>query len=518
MTREDLIIENTKLNKRLAALETELKWLKEQILLAQKKQFGSSSEKTSALQIELGFNEAEAVADSSDDVVEPKTVTYTRKPKSVGHREEVLQNLPTEVIEYHLPEEERVCSCCGGPMHEMGSDTRDEVVIIPAQVKAIKHINFKYACRNCERNEITTPIITAPAPKALIPKSLASASAVAYIMSQKYTEAMPLYRQEKHFERMGIELPRATLSNWMLKGGEMLEPIFNCMHKKLLNLDIVHADETTLQVLHEVGRKAESKSYMWLYRSGRDGPPIVLFEYQPTRNGNHPKQFLEGFTGHLHADGYAGYNDIKSVILVGCWAHARRKFVDALNVIPQAQRDDPKNLANIALKYISDLYKIEKELCGASYEHRKAVRNERSKEILDEFKTWIDRESGLILPKNILGTAFTYCKNQWPKLIEFLADGRLEIDNNRAERSIKPFVIGRKNWLFSNTPRGAKTSAIIYSIIETVKENGLDPFCYLKYVFEQLQKNNSKKIIDDLLPWNPTVQALLNIKLNTSTS
>ncbi len=510
--------ENAELKSKNIQLENENKWLKEQFLLAQKKQFGSSSEKTSALQIELGFNEAETVADSSPEVVEPKTITYTRKPKSVGHREEVLGNLQTEVIEYRLPEDEQVCSCCGGPMHEMGSDTRDEVVIIPAQVKVTKHISFKYACRNCERNEITTPIVTAPAPKALIPKSLASASAVAYIMSQKYTEAMPLYRQEKHFERMGIELPRATLSNWMLKGGEMLEPIFNFMHKRLLDLDIAHADETTLQVLHEDGRKAESKSYMWLYRSGREGPPIVLFEYQPTRSGSNPKQFLDGFAGHLHVDGYSGYNDIKSVTLVGCWAHARRKFVDAINVIPLAQRSDPKHLANIALKYISDLYEIEEELRDASPEHRQVVRNERSAAILSEFKVWLDKESTLTLPKHILGAALTYCKNQWPKLIEFLTDGRLEIDNNRAERSIKPFVIGRKNWLFSNTPRGAKTSAIIYSIIETAKENGLDPFSYLKYVFEQLPITHSKTAIDDLLPWNPTVQSRLNMKLNTSQS
>lgn len=499
-------------------LKTENKWLKEQFLLSKKKQFGTSSEKTSALQIELGFNEAEAVTDSSAEVIEPKTVTYTRKPKSVGHRQEVLENLPTEVIEYHLPEEEQVCSCCGEAMHEMSSNSRDEVVIIPAQLKVIKHVSFIYSCRNCERNEINTPIITAPAPKALIPKSLASASAVAYIMSQKYTEAMPLYRQEKHFERLGIDLPRATLSNWMLKGGEMLEPIFNCMHKRLLNLDIAHADETTLQVLREDGRTTENKSYMWLYRSGRGDPPIVLFEYQPTRSGKNPKLFLEGFAGHLHVDGYSGYNDIKAVTLVGCWAHARRKFVDSLNVIPQAQRDNPNHLANIALKYVSGLYKIEEELCDASPEHRKVVRTQRSAAILNEFKVWLDRESTLALPKSLIGAALTYCKNQWPKLIEFLTDGRLEIDNNRAERSIKPFVIGRKNWLFSNTARGAKTSAIIYSIIETAKENGLDPFAYLKHVFEQLQKNDSNKAIDDLLPWNPTVQSRLAINHNTSQS
>lgn len=517
MEIEVLKKENADLKSTIIQLEKENKWFKDQLLLAQKKQFGSSSEKTPAMQLELGFNEAETVADSAGEVVESETVTYTRKPKSVGRREEVLENLPTEVIEYRLPKEEQVCSCCGGAMHEMGSDTRDEVVIIPAQVRITKHIRFKYACRNCDRSEITTPIVTAPAPKALIPKSLASASAVAYVMSQKYTEAMPLYRQEKHFERLGIELPRANLSNWMLKGGEMLEPIYNCMHERLLSLDIAHADETTLQVLREDGRKAESKSYMWLYRSGRDGPPIVLFEYQPTRSGSNPKQFLEGFTGHLHADGYTGYNDIKSVTLVGCWAHARRKFVDALNVLPQDQRNDPKHLANIALKYISKLYKIEEELSDASPEDRKSLRSERSKAILEEFKVWLDRESGLTLPKSILGAAFTYCKNQWSKLIEFLADGRLEIDNNRAERSIKPFVIGRKNWLFSNTPRGAKTSAIIYSIIETAKENGLDPFSYLKYVFERLSQT-SPQSITDLLPWNATVQSTLNIKLTTSQS
>ena len=518
MTREDLIIENAQIKEKLATTESKLNWLMEQFNLLQKKQFGSSSEKSSALQIELGFNEAEAVVDAVGEVVEPKTITYVRKPKSEGHREEVLANLPTEVVEHKLPEDEQICSCCGGKLHEMSCDVRNEIKIIPAQVKAIKHVTAIYGCRNCEKNELTVPIVKAPSPKPLIKGSLASPSAVAYVMSQKYVEAMPLYRQEKHFERLGIELPRAILSNWTLKGGEMLEPIYDRMGEKLLEHDILHADETSVQVIREDGRDAQTKSFMWLYRSGRYGPPIVLYEYQKTRAGEHPKRFLDGFAGHLHADGYAGYNDIENTTLVGCWAHARRKFCDALATLPKESQSDPELLANIALKYISELYHIEKELKDASPEHRKEVRNTRSKTTLDDFKGWLDRESTLALPKTTLGKAIIYCRNQWSKLIAFLADGRLEIDNNRAERSIKPFVIGRKNWLFSITPRGAKTSAIIYSIVETAKENGLDPFAYLEHVFERIRNIDSSDniTIDSLLPWSDDVQASLKISLVAS--
>ena len=527
MTRKDLIIEYKSLKDKVTLtesqvqrLEVENRYLREQLILMKKKQFGSSSEKMPALQIELGFNEAEAVVDAAGDVVEPKTITYVRKPKSKGHREEVLANIPTEIVEHKLPEDQQICSCCGGQLHEMSCDVRHEIKVIPARVIAIKYITGKYGCRNCEKNAISVPIVKAPSPKPLIKGSLASPSAVAYIMSQKYVEAMPLYRQEKHFERLGIELPRANLSNWMLKGGEMLEPIYHRMHEKLLELDILHADETTLQVIREDGRDAKTKSFMWVYRSGRYGPPIILYEYQPTRNGDHPMRFLPDFAGYLHADGYAGYNDVKNAKILGCWAHARRKFIDALATLPKEAQSDENALANIALKYISGLYKIEKALHDASPEHREAVRNELSKDILDEFKKWLDRESKLTLPKSAIGQAITYCLNQWAKLNMFLKDGRLDIDNNRAERSIKPFVIGRKNWLFANTPRGAKTSAIIYSIVETAKENGLDPFAYLEYIFERINNIDSADTdaIDSLLPWSDVVQAALKINLNIASA
>ena len=515
MTRAQLIIEREQHLSRIQHLEAKVNWFEEQFKLARHRQFGSSSEKTSNLtQSELVFNESEATLDSAPEVVESQTITYTRKPKSEGRREEVLKDLPVETIEYRLPEDEQVCAQCGGPMHEMSTETREEIEIIPAQVKVKRHVRYVYGCRHCDKNEISVPIVTAPAPKALIAKSLASPSAVAYIMSQKFVESLPLYRQEKHFERLGIELPRTMLSNWMLKGGEMLQPIYDRMREALLGLDILNADETPLQVLKEPGRSAQSKSYMWLYRSGRCGPPIICYEYQPGRGGEHPKRFLSDFAGYLHVDGCSSYNDVKTATLVGCWAHARRKFVDALIVVPNEHRKDPNHLCNIAIAKIKRLFDIEDALSDATPEDRLAARNERSRPIVEDFKLWLDKESKLALPKSKIGEAITYCRNQWPKLIRFLDDGRLELDNNRAERSVKPFVIGRKNWLFANTPRGAKVSAIIYSIVETAKENGLNPFDYLKHVFENT-KDIDPSAIDSLLPWSEAVQKALRIHSNT---
>jgi len=521
MTRAELIVEreqllsrNQHLETRNHELETQNQWLKEQFKLARHRQFGSSSEKmSSSPQTELVFNEAEATVDSAPELVETEKITYTRRRKSVGHREEILADLPTETIEYRLPEEEQVCSNCGGDMHEMSTQVRDELIIIPAQVKVNRHVRYIYSCRHCDKNEINTPILTAPAPAPLIPKSLASASAVAYIMSQKFVESMPLYRQEKHFERLGIELPRQNLSNWMVKGGEMLEPLYDRMHEMLLDLDVLHADETTLQVLNEPGRSAQSKSYMWLYRSGRDGPPILCYDYQMGRDGKYAVEFLPGYSGYLQVDGYAGYHDVKEATLVGCWAHARRKFFDALLVVPEKSRS-PELASSVAIAKIKKLYEIEEELRDATCEERLAVRKERSKPLVDDFKEWLESESKLVLPKCALGKALTYCRNQWPKLIRFLDDGRLEIDNNRAERSIKPFVIGRKNWLFANTPSGAKTSAVIYSVVETAKENGLNPFDYLKFVFERIKRIDpaDPATVDELMPWDENVQAELRIR------
>ena len=487
-------------------LEAKVRWFEEQFHLAQHKQFGPSSERSPKEQRRL-FNEAEAIAEDGpfEEAIRQTIDAYERKKPG---RKPIPKDLPIERIEYRLPEEEQVCEACGGPMHEMSEQRRHEVEFIPATIRMIQHAQIVYGCRNCEKNGIEVPIKTAKAPNPVIKNGLASPSAVAYVMNMKFVDGDPLYRQEKHYARLGIELSRGVLSNWVLKGSEWLEPIYARAKWKLLQQEILHGDETTLQVLKEPGRAAEKKSYMWLYRTGDTGPPIVLYEYQQTREGKHPGNFLKGFEGYLHVDGYAGYHDIPGVTLCGCWAHLRRNFNEALKGLPPKKRASGGSRAREALDRINRLFAIERKLQRCTPEERQHERNLRSRPIVEEFHKWLKEIQPSILPKSLLGKAVNYGLNQWEKLITFLEDGRVELSNNRAERSIKPFVIGRKNFLFCNTPRGAKASAIIFSIIETAKENGLNPFNYLNYLFEKLPNLDSRtdEALDRLLPWNVNLQ------------
>lgn len=489
-----------------AQLAAENQWLKEQCRLAQRRQFGASREQTWAEQQALVFNEGEATA---APVPEPtvETITYRRR-KTRGQRELRLQALPVEEIAYRLAADEQICACCGGPLHELPGmeEIRQEVRIVPAQLTLVKHVRAKYGCRRCAAQAAHTPIVTAPMPAPAFPNSLASPTAVAYIMSQKFVEGLPLYRQEQSFARLGVRLSRQTLANWMLKGAtDWLEVVYDRLHDQLLQRDILHADETTLQVLHEPGRAATATSYLWLYRSGRDGPPIILYQYQPTRARAHPQAFLAGFTGYLHVDGYQAYEHLPQITLVGCWAHARRGFTDALTALPASTRVAGKpTAADEGLAFCNRLFAIERELHDVTPAERYAGRLQRSRPVLNAFHAWLEQQAERVLPKSALGQAITYCRHQWEKLGTFLQDGRLELDNNRSERSIKPFVIGRKNWLFANTPSGANASAIIYSLVETAKENGLSPYAYLTYLFEQLP-NMTTAQLDEVLPWSPTL-------------
>lgn len=285
------------------------------------------------------------------------------------------------------------------------------------------------------------------------------------------------------------------------------------MREHLLQKEIMHADETTLQVLKEPERKADSKSYMWLYRTGRDGPAIVLYDYQTTRAGKHPARFLKDFKGYLHVDGYEGYNLVPEIILVGCWAHARRYFNDSLKIMPP-KKDNIPTATEEGLAFCNKLFEIEKELKDLTDKERYEARIKKSLPVIDDLKKWLQYQSKRVAPKTPLGKAIKYCRNQWNKLTAFLLDGRLEIDNNRGERSIKPFVIGRKNWLFSNTPKGAASSAISYSLIETAKENKLIPFAYLKYLFDELPNVDitDVKTLDKFMPWSETLPDECRIK------
>lgn len=507
VTIEELEQRNAKQAQQIAELSAKLKWYEDQFRLAQHKRFGASSEKTHPDQLDL-FNEAEVLASPEATEPEVETVTYSRK-KTAGSREAKLEHLPVETIIHELPKEEQRCPCCGDALHEMSTETRNEIAVIPAEVKVIRHVRQIYSCRRCEREDIHTPVITAPMPNPIQPGSLASASAVAYVMSQKYVDSQPLYRQEQQLARLGLTISRQTLANWMIYGAEHWLTLLTArMKEHLLAQDIAHADETTLQVLREPGKSAEAKSYLWLYRTGRMGPPIVLYDYQPSRGGEHPRNYLAGFKGYLHVDGYSGYHKVVDVTLVGCWAHARRMYDEALKAMPATSQDPAETAAKQGLDFCNQLFAIEREIREATPKTRHSARQKRSRPVLDAYLAWLKRMKSRTLPKSLVGKAIAYSLNQWDKLIVFLQDGRLELDNNRSERSIKPFVIGRKNWLFANTPRGAKASATIYSVIETAKENGLNPFQYLKYLFEQLpQLENLKdpEVLDCFLPWSSSL-------------
>ena len=503
----ELALSNTKLAHENSRLEIENRLLRERLLLVGKRLFMPSSEKLTLDQIKMLFDEIEATAAPQEPEPELETIAYTRRRG--GQRTLDLSSLPVEEKHYTLSEAEQVCPKCEGQLHKMGEEVRQELKHTPAKLVLFKHICAKYACRHCQNHEIKTPILTAPMPAPAFPGSLASPSLVANILCLKYVLGVPLYRQEQDLQRRGVALSRQNLSNWALRGADLLLPLYRRLYALLLKRAILHADETEVQVLKEAGRSAENKSYMWLYRSGREGPPIALYEYQPTRAALHPQKFLSGFTGYLHVDGYAAYESVLNVKLVGCWAHARRKFTDALSIVAKSVRDQGGTEAHTGLKFCQSLFKIERDLQDGTAEARFSGRLERSSVLLDKMHVWLLRAKEELLPKSSTGMAVSYCLNQWSKLVRFLEDGRLELDNNRSERSIKPFVIGRKNWLFSITPKGATSSAMVYSLVETAKENGLDPLVYLTYLFERLPNIDTRDLfeLDKLLPWDVTVQS-----------
>ena len=407
------------------------------------------------------------------------------------------------------------------PVRRNHDRDRPEVVnklkIIPAQMVVEQHVYYGYACR--KRSEIAdegceTPVVRAPHEKSVIPGSFATAEAIAHIMTQKFVGS-PLYRQEQELNRQGISLSRQTMSNWILKASETyLTPVYEQLHRELLTRDVLHADETTLQVLHEPGKKPQTDSYMWLYRtSGDTDKPVVLYEYQPGRGAKHPKAFLTGYKGYLHTDGYAGYHDLGAdITVVGCWAHLRRKFDEAIKSLPKSKAKGSSAYQGLA--YCDLLFAIEKGLDekNATAEERYKERLEQAKPVLDAMFAWANSRS--IAPKSALGKALTYLKEQWPYLTNYLKDGRLEISNNRAERSIKPFVIDRKNFLFANTPKGATGSAVMFSLIQTAIENGLDPYKYLTWLMKKARDADldDPETVQLLLPWNASAECRIKAR------
>ena len=486
-------VEYDRLNAQVAALEQEINRLIELIRLARKQRFGASSEKSQPedgfVQLSYLFNEPECMAGENapePDVEEIAIKAHARKARRAT-QEKLPDDIEVEVIHKTLTEEERVCPQCQGQMNDIGKDVSRRLKIIPAKFVVEEQHMHKYACKHCQEHEMTTPIKVAAAEPAVIKGSIATPEAIAHIMTQKYVMYSPLYRQEQEYLRAGVPLSRQTMSNWLLKAASLwFKPVYDRMKAELLKQDILHADETTLQVLHEPGKKAQSKSYIWLYRTGRDAPgQIVLYEYQESRRAEHPETFLKDYRGYLHAEGYAVYYGLPGVTAASCWAHARRRYDEALQGI--SKKDTAK--ASNALRgkqYCDSLFAIESEIGGLLPEERLEQRRKRAKPTLEEFHDWVFALNDA--PKSLLGSAVHYTRKLWPWLNNYLLDGRLEISNNRAERGIKPFVMGRKNFLFANVPKGAEASAVIYSLIETAKENGLDPYRYLTWLMREAPK------------------------------
>ena len=499
-TQETLIENLLKTNEALKTendqLREQVQWLMEQFRLAKHKQFGAKSEQTHLDQLYL-FNEAEQSADLT--VPEPEITEvrahYRKKTRLITDK--LPEDLPVEIIEHELPEEKRACPDCGCPLHKMGEDTREELKIIPAQAVMVRHVRHVYACRHCEGSSERVSIVKADMPEPVIKGGFASPESVAHIATQKFVMGSPLYRQEQEWALSGILLSRQTMSNWLIKACEdWLKPIYQEMKRQLCDQHVIHADETTLQVLHEAGKPAQSKSYMWLYRtSGVANHQIVLYDYQPDRKHIHPETFLKNFSGFLHADGYEGYHKLPAgITVVGCWAHLRRKFDEMLQTLPKDKRGSSDAAKGVA--YCDQLFHLEKQFALLSPEKRLKERGRLSKPLVEEFYTWV--ESLRVLPKTLMGKAAYYAMSQREYLQRYLLDGRLEISNNRAENSIRPFVMGRKNWLFSNTPNGARASAVYYSLIVSAKENGLVPFEYLTKVFTEAPNGAH---VENLMPW-----------------
>lgn len=430
--------------------DQETSLLLEQIHHLRDKLFGRKSEKitadSGARPLPL-FDMPEPEDNELPDVEEEQVHVPAHTRKKSG-RKPLPENFPRVEIVHDIPEEEKVCGC-GSQLSRIGVETSEQLDIIPAKIQVIRNIRPKYACRQCEGVEDDGPSVKiAPVPAQILPKSLATAGLLAHVLSAKFIDALPFYRQEKQFARLGVDVNRATMGNWAMKAANTCQPLLNLLKEEVVSGSVINIDETPVQVLNEPGRDPTTKSYMWLFRRGDPQKKILLYQYHPTRAGDIASAFLRGYKGYVQTDGYSGYDFLdreQDIRHIGCWAHARRKFMDVIKA--QGKNRKKKGSADVALKYIRDLYGIEKEAKKneLSAEEIYQVRQEQSKPILEQFKQWLSKRSLQTPPKGLLGMAISYTLRQWDRLVGYIEDGILSPDNNGVENGIRPFVVGRKN-------------------------------------------------------------------------
>lgn len=464
----------------------------EELRMEKQRAYSSSSEKN-VLQVDM-FDEPGAelsceVKAQLDETVEVESHTRKRHPI----RRFLPKELTREVIVHDIAASEKLCSC-GSELATIGEEVTEQLKYIPAQLSVIRHVRPKYACKPCEGN-----VKIAPMPLLLLPKSQAAPELVAHTIVAKYCDHLPLYRQEAMWNRLDIDLPRSSLCGWLLKVADLCEPLVRLLQKNIVDYDYTQADETTVQVLNETGRANTTQSYMWCFRGGGDTQPSIVYEYQETRGGYHAKNFLTGFKGFLQTDAYPGYNwahDKKGITPVGCHAHARRPFAKLAKIAKTP------GLAHEALKFYRQLYAIEKEAKenNLSPQARYELRKQKSEPILKLFKEWLDLHLTKTSEQGKIGQAIRYCLKNWEELNQYLKDGRIQIDNNLVENAIRPFALGRKNWMFAGSPVGARAGAIFYSLIETCKANSIEPYQYFCSVLNRIRFCQSEDDYRKLLP------------------
>jgi transposase len=480
-----------RLSTRVDLLEQENRWLKQQL-------FGRSTEKRPApvpAHQSWLFNEAEALSSPSDDVAEIIIPAHSRK---AAGRKPIADDLPRVDIVHDLTEAEKICPKDGTALECIGEEESQQIDFVPARVQVLRHLRLKYACPCCKSH-----VRLAAKPPQLLPKSQAAPSLLAHIACAKYVDGLPLHRQEKQFQRLGLHLPRATSANWMINLGEAVIPIINLLSDHLLDGPLIHCDETTLQVLRS-NKAPSSDHFMWVRAGGAPERKVLLFDYAPSRSADVARRLLLGFKGILLTDGYEAYNGVAQahgLIHAGCLAHARRYFKDVIKAQPEACER-----ANIALDYIGKLYEVERELreraAPPPAEEWLEARQRRSAPIMRAFKAWLDELAPKLPPQSLLAKAVHYALGQWPKLNVFLTNPIVPLDNNRCENAIRPFVIGRRNWLFCDTPAGAAASARLYSLVETARANDIEPHAYLTHLFTHLPAATTADHFEALLPWN----------------
>lgn len=504
-----LLAEQQRLANQLRVMTVERDLLKERLDAFLRRLFAAKSEaRANPAQRDLFLNEAEALAPMGSPIAEevrPEAVEVAGHNRKKRGRKPLDPHLPREIVRHELPEPERVCAHDGTPLIEIGVEISEQLDIIPQQVRVIQHHRVKYACPCCDEG-----IRVAPAPARVIPKGLLTEAALAWVVTAKYQDSLPLYRQAALLGRFGGDLSRNTLAASMVRVGHAVQPMINLLRDHLLDADLILGDETVIQVLKESGRSAQSKSYLWAQMTG-SGPPIRLFSYTPGRGGHHAHPLYEGIKpgAALMSDGYEVYNAIaatRGAIHLGCWAHARRYFVEAEAAIPQAARG-PEQPATQFIAAMSELYTIESRAKELSPELRGQLRRAQSRPVLAKIEALLLQYLHAVTPNSLLGKALHYLSSQWPKLTRFVDNGAWPIDNNLCENAIRPFVVGRRNWLFADTVAGARASANLYSLIETCKASGIDPYTYLVDLFRKLPLAKSADDFEALLPWHLTKAA-----------